>query len=142
MNPFENKSICFRIAEILLSYGADVNKVSTNRTLLMNFSGIAMRLDSNSLDINLSVISFLLQHGADPYLKCEVTGKMSFELANSHCESDQVKRILLDTNQVYFHPVIEDEKRRKKEELMRDPIVDTSSISVGCCSIFGFCRMS
>ena len=98
LNPFENKSICFRIAEVLFSYGADVNKYSMNRTLLMNFCGIAMRLDPSSLEINLSVIQFLLQHGADPYLKCESTGKTSFELANSHCQSDQVKRILLETN--------------------------------------------
>ena len=44
-NPFENKSICFRIAEILLSYGADINKKSMNRTLLMNLCGISMRMD-------------------------------------------------------------------------------------------------
>ena len=69
-NPFENKSICFRIAEILFSYGADVNMLSMNRTLLMNFCGISMRMDPNTLEINLSVIQFLLQHGADPYMKC------------------------------------------------------------------------
>lgn len=55
---------------MLFSYGADINKVSMNRTLLMNFCGISMRMDPNTLEINLSVIKFLLQHGADPYLKC------------------------------------------------------------------------
>ena len=69
-NPFENKSLCFRIAEILFSYGADINMLSMNRTLLMNFCGISMRMDPNTLEINLSVIQFLLQHGADPYMKC------------------------------------------------------------------------
>ena len=69
-NPFENKSICFRIAEILFEYGADINKVSMNRTLLMNFCGISMRMDPRTLEINLSVIEFLLKHGADPHLKC------------------------------------------------------------------------
>ena len=59
-SPFENKSICFRIAEVLFSYGADINKVVTKRTLLMNFCGIAMKMDPASLDINLSVIEFLL----------------------------------------------------------------------------------
>mmetsp|Transcript_784 Transcript_784/g.1180 ORF Transcript_784/g.1180 Transcript_784/m.1180 type:complete len:189 (+) Transcript_784:209-775(+) len=59
-NPFENKRICFRIAEILFSYGADINKVSMGRTLLMNFCGISMRMDPSSLEINLSLIQFLL----------------------------------------------------------------------------------
>lgn len=67
-NPFENKSLCFKIAEVLFSYGADVNKESVGKTLLMNFCGISMRMDPNTLEINLSVIEFLLQHGADPYL--------------------------------------------------------------------------
>jgi hypothetical protein len=59
-SPFENKSICFRIAEILFSYGADVNKVSMKRTLLMNYCGISMRMDPATLEVNLSVIEFLL----------------------------------------------------------------------------------
>ena len=59
-NPFENKRICFRIAEVLFEYGADVNKLSMGRTLLMNFCGISMRMDPSSLEINLSVIQFLL----------------------------------------------------------------------------------
>ena len=88
INPFENKSICFKIAEVLFSYGADINKRSLNRTLLMNFCGISMRMDPNTLEINLSVIEFLLQHGADPYLKCNSTKKNAFELASGHCASD------------------------------------------------------
>lgn len=69
-NPFENKSICFRIALVLFRYGADVNKISMKRSLLMNYCAISMRMDPATLEINLSVIEFLLQHGADPYLKC------------------------------------------------------------------------
>ena len=46
--------------------------------------------------------------------------------------------LLMETNQEHFHPVISDKKEKKVVE--KDPIVDTSSISVGCCSIFGFCR--
>ena len=87
-SPFENKRICFRMAEILFSYGADVNKVSVKRTLLMNFCGISMRLDTATLEINLSVIEFLLQHGADPYKKCESTNKNAYELASTHCAAD------------------------------------------------------
>lgn len=93
----------------------------------MNFCGISMKMGPSTLDINLSIIKFLLQHGADPYLKCGVTGKTSFELANNHCESNQVKLILLNTSQIHFHPVIE-EAKRQNAVLVRDPIVDTTSI--------------
>ncbi len=55
-NPYENKSICFRIAEILFQYGANVNKVIKSRNLLMNFCGISMKMDPSNLEINLSVI--------------------------------------------------------------------------------------
>ena len=84
----------------------------------MNFCGISMRMDPSTLEINLSVIEFLLQHGADPYLKCSNTGKNSFELANAHCASDQVKSTLMNTNQVHYHPVIkdEDESAKKRRE--------------------------
>ena len=63
----------------------------------MNFCGISMKMDPSNLEINLSVIEFLLQHGADPYAKCEITDKTAFELANNHCASDQVKKLLLNT---------------------------------------------
>jgi len=132
-SPFENKRICFRMAEILFSYGADVNKVSMKRTLLMNFCGISMRMDPATLEINLNVIEFLLQHGADPYQKCESTNKNSYELASTHCAADQVKLLLMQTNQIHVHPVVKEDVLKKET----DPIVDTSSISIGCCSIFG-----
>lgn len=71
---FENKSICFKNSEILLGYGADINQISMGKSLLMNFCGISMPLDPTMLDINLSVVRFLVENGADPYLKCQVTG--------------------------------------------------------------------
>ena len=56
-NVFENKSICFRIAETLFKYGADVNKYSKyGQTLLMEQCGISMMLDDTMLEINLAVI--------------------------------------------------------------------------------------
>ena len=67
-----------------------------------------------------------------------MTNKNSFELANSHCAADEVKKLLLNVLQMHHHPVVKEVAERTEE--VRDPIVDSSSISVGCCSIFGFCR--
>ena len=56
------------MAETLFKYGADINKYSKNgKTLLMEQCGISMMLDPTMLEINLSVIQFLIEHGADPY---------------------------------------------------------------------------
>ena len=60
-----------------------------------------MKLDPTMLEVNLSVIKFLVEHGADPFIKCEATGMNSFELANKHCQADQVKMILMNTKQIY-----------------------------------------
>jgi len=86
-NVFENKNICLKIAEVLLSYGADINKVSYGRTQLMNFCAISMKLDPVMLEMSLHVVKFLMMNGADPYQKCDATLKDSFELAANHCAS-------------------------------------------------------
>ena len=36
-NYFENKALALKMAEILLSFGADINMYSNGRTILMNF---------------------------------------------------------------------------------------------------------
>ena len=85
-----------------------------------------MKLDPMMLEVNLSVVKFLVENGADPYLKCVATGLNSFELANKHCESEKVKMILLNTKQIHFHPVLNEESKNKPR--VNDPVVDTSSI--------------
>lgn len=45
-NIYENKNICIKIAEILLSFGADINHYHHGKTLLMDFCGISMNLDA------------------------------------------------------------------------------------------------
>ena len=42
-NLFENKKICFKMAELLLDYGADINWIidkNKGHTLLMKFCGV------------------------------------------------------------------------------------------------------
>ena len=73
-NQFENKNICLKIAEVLLDFGADLNKYCMNmmsHTYLMHFCSIQMKLGKSQLDTCLEVIKFLLEHGADPTLECK-----------------------------------------------------------------------
>ena len=36
-NYFENKALALKMADVLLTYGADINQFSHGRTILMNF---------------------------------------------------------------------------------------------------------
>lgn len=104
----------------------------------MQFCAITMRLDQRSLDVNMSVIKFLLEHGADPYAVCSLTHKNCFELAQSHSFSEKVIALLKGTKQIYFHTVA-------VRGVDLDKVADQSQVSVGCCgssffSVFAYCR--
>ena len=53
--------------------------------------------------MNLEVIRFLLEHGADRSLKAKTNGLTSQELAKNHCASEQVLDLLQSVNQVKFY---------------------------------------
>lgn len=57
--------------------------------------------------MNLEVIKFLLEHGADKSLKAKTNSMTALELANNHCASVEIKQLLNETKQVFFHPKIE-----------------------------------
>ena len=53
----------------------------------MSFCGISMNLDPVQLEMNLEVVKFLLEHGADKTLKSKTNGMTALELTNNHCET-------------------------------------------------------
>ena len=77
-NVYENKGICIKIAEVLLHFSADINYYHHGKTLLMTFAGISMVLDSVQLEMNMDVIRFLLEHGADKTLKCKTNSLTAY----------------------------------------------------------------
>lgn len=97
-NIYENKNICLKIAEVLLHHGADINYYHHGKTLLMTFCGISMSLDPVQLEMNIDVIRFLCEHGADRTLvsrsPSSVEGLTALELSKYHCASKEVKDIL------------------------------------------------
>ena len=103
-NVYENKNICIKIAEVLLQHGADINKLHNGKSLLMDFCGITMSLNSVQVDMNLEVVKFLLQHGADKKMKCTSNNKSAVDMAQTHCAREKLIEILNKTTQIYFHP--------------------------------------
>lgn len=136
-NVYENKNICLSIAEILLQYGADINYYHHGKTLLMSFCGISMALDPVQLEMNLEVITFLLENGADRTLKAKTNSMTSEELANNHCSKETVKELLRTVKQTKFHQQASKGKRREGAGSI---ILDDTKVKVGCCSLFYFCR--
>ena len=103
---FENKNLCLKMAELLLQYGADINTyVSPGEglTLLMQFCGMSMELSPFQTEVNLEVVNFLLEHGADRTRKNK-RGETAWDLAKKHSQRDEIRRVLTEVKQKYFHP--------------------------------------
>jgi len=121
-NYFENKALALKMAEVLLSYGADINIYSHGRTILMNFCRQKYTYMKPIQQILLiEVIQFLVQHGADAFkLKCLKTGKTTYDFAlqnqqdasknNADFNKDSIENkmidVLINTKQIFFHPQI------------------------------------
>ena len=93
--------------------------------------------------MNLEVIKFLLEHGADRAMRSKTNSMTALELAQNHCASPQVKQLLLETIQIFFHPKI-DKGGKNGSKVRRDAgsiILDDTKVKVGCCgSLFYFCK--
>lgn len=93
------------MADILLQYGAKINIIvdrSRQYTLLMQFCSISMELEPLQLEMNLDVVQYLLEHGADRNLKSK-DGHTAWDLSDYHCASRKIKYLLHNTKQVFFH---------------------------------------
>ena len=98
------------------------------RTILQQFCAMKMRLDAKSLEMNLSAIKFLLENGADPYRRCELTQKNSFELAVDHCQADRVSQLLSRVKQIHFHTLAADGKKASKNGAYSYDGIDLDSV--------------
>jgi len=105
VNVFENHLMCMKMANMLLQSGADINFVvnkEKGRTLLMEYCGVTLDMNSREKDTNLKVIKFLVEHGADVNKKSR-KAKTAFDYTMRHPFKEEVQILLKTTNQVYFH---------------------------------------
>ena len=60
---FENKKICFKIAEFLINHGADPNWIIDKKkgySILHHFCNQKMKLNKSQIELNYEIIVFLL----------------------------------------------------------------------------------
>jgi len=133
-NLYENTKICFKMAELLLEFGADINWIvdkTKGHTILMQFCSVKMELDEREKRMNLEVIRFLLEHGADKNMVSN-KNKNSFQLAQKHSNRDAVLEVLQNTNQKYFNnnslkkkgPIIAIDKKKVQNILISPKSTD------------------
>ncbi|CAD8161611.1 unnamed protein product [Paramecium pentaurelia] len=104
-NVFENRKICFKMAELLLHYGADINWIIDKTHgfhLLMQLCSIKMELNSKEAEINYQIIKFLIEHGAQKDLQ-SLKGKKAIDLLNKHSNKEKLIELLKNSTQIYFY---------------------------------------
>ncbi len=52
--------------------------------------------------MNLEVVEYLLEHGADRHIKSK-DGLSAWDLSDYHCAGHKIKELLARTKQVFFH---------------------------------------
>jgi ankyrin repeat protein len=65
---FENKKICFLIADLLIKYGADLNWIIDKKngfSLLHYFCSLKMKMNKPQKQLNYDIVKYLLERGAD-----------------------------------------------------------------------------
>jgi len=104
-NVYENKKLCFKMAELLLQNGADINWIVDKKkgfSLLLQLCAVKLVLNEKEKEINFQTIKFLLENGANKFLQSN-KGKNAFDLAKKHCNKDKILDLLSSVDQIYFY---------------------------------------
>ena len=104
-NFFENKNLCFKMDELLMDYGADINYLinpSEGLTLLKVFCGMKIDLNAKRAESNIESIKFLLEHGADVEI-ANKKGKSIPDTLNDSLQKEQISILLKEVKQKHCH---------------------------------------
>ena len=104
-NVYENRKICFKMAELLLQNGADINWIVDKKkgfSLLLQLCAVKLVLNEKEKEINYQTIKFLLGNGANRFLQSN-KGKNTFDLAKKHCNKDKILDLLSTVEQTNYY---------------------------------------
>ena len=89
---FENKKICFLIADLLIKSGADLNWIIDKKngySLLHYFCSLKMKMNKNQRQLNFDIIKYLLEKGAD-HRQLTLGDRSCEELLENHCNKAEL----------------------------------------------------
>lgn len=98
-NVFENRKIAFKMAELLLLHGADINWIvekSEGHTLLMQLCAMGKDMTELESEMNLEAIKFLIEKGANKDIR-SIKNKTCAELAEKNPNYDKIMELLKAT---------------------------------------------
>lgn len=159
---YENKKICMMMIDLLLSKGADINiriDKKSGYSILMKLAANEI-LEKEKVDNTLEIIQFLIERGANIYLKGN-DNKTVFDIIQNSKFYDQMIKILNNTNQtVFFNTVINDSEAYEGSKLNnfnskscdflnniginkrlymdgeKDILIESNTYKLNCCLIF------
>lgn len=88
-SSFENRCICFKIGEVLVNHGADMNWIIDKvkgYTLLHLLCACQLKLKKNESQLAHDIIRFLIEKGAN-VMQRGLDDKLPEDLAVTHCNS-------------------------------------------------------
>lgn len=104
-NVYENRKLCFKMAELLLQNGSDINWIVNKKkgySLLLQLCAMKTELQEKEKEINFQTIKFLIENGANRYLQSN-KGKTAFELTKKHCNKDKILDMLSNMEQINIY---------------------------------------
>lgn len=99
MNYFENKQLCFKLAELLIEHGANIDAIVNEEkgySLLMLFCAVKEKLNPRDLRVNLDVIRFLIQRGASKDILSNKKKGLK-EICKRHSAKEEVLKLIKET---------------------------------------------
>ena len=93
---FENRKICFLIADLLMKHGADPNWIIDKQqglSLLHYFCGLKMKMNKCQKQLNKDIIAFLLEKGADCF-QLTLKDKSCEDLLQNHSNKEELLLLL------------------------------------------------
>ncbi|CAD8134454.1 unnamed protein product [Paramecium pentaurelia] len=141
-NYFENKQLCFKLAELLIDNGANIDAVvnaEKGYTLLMLFCAVKDKLNPRDLRVNLDVIRFLLSRGASKD-KLSTKGKTALQLSKHHCAKDEVQKMLKDIKPTQYK-IFSHRPQIIQQQVIKQEGIKTSGNNNGlCCGLLSSSR--
>lgn len=113
---FENKKICFLIADMLIKHGADLNWIIDKKngfSLLHYFCSLRMKMNKSQRQLNTDIIRYLLDKGADHRL-LTLTDKSCQDLLEGHCNREELLRLFQEARGKEEEPKKKEHKPYKK----------------------------
>jgi ankyrin repeat protein len=101
---YENKKICLMMIDLLMEGGADINirvDNTTGYTILMKLVSVE-NMDYEKFENTAEIIKFLIERGADPYIKGNDSLSVYDLIKHSYYQSDLTNILNYGKQTVFF----------------------------------------